>query len=68
MSSRLNSSFNSNTRKDVRYEDVTSEKEHNLAADMSKGLLLQERLEKLRSLKFELLKDDWKYEKNQNHK
>jgi hypothetical protein len=68
MLSRLNSTFSSNSRKDVRYEDVTSEREHNLAAGMSKGLLLEERLEKLKSLKFELLQDDWKYQKNSDRK
>lgn len=62
MSSRMNSSFSSTPRKDVRYEEILDEKDHKRVTDGNKTALLHERLEHLRALKYEILQDDWKYQ------
>lgn len=62
--SRINTSFNSPThsRKDVRWEEILDQKDHKRVSEGNRTALLHERLENLRSLKYELAQDDWKYE------
>ena len=64
MTSRMNPSFCSTPRKDVRHEEILEEKDHKRVTDGNKTALLQERLDYLRSLKYEIQQDDWKYQKN----
>jgi hypothetical protein len=59
----MNSCFSSTSRKDIRYEDVLDEKDHKRVTDGNKTALLQERLASLRALTYEILQDDWKYQK-----
>ena len=63
MSSRMNSCFSITSRKDIRYEDVLDENDHNRVTNGNKAALLQERLASLRALTYEILQDDWKYKK-----
>jgi hypothetical protein len=64
MSGRMNSCFSSSTsRKDVRYEEVLEEKDHQRVTNGNQAALLQERLASLRALTYEILQDDWKYHK-----
>lgn len=64
MSSRGSSSAFSTPRKDLHYEEVLDEKDHTRVSDGNRGALLHERLDSLRSLKYEIMQDDWKYHKN----
>jgi hypothetical protein len=54
----------STPRKDLHYEEVLDEQDHKLVADGNRAALLHERLDSLRSLKYEIMQDDWKYQKN----
>eukprot|EP00545_Synedropsis_sp_CCMP1620_P008767 CAMPEP_0119007962 /NCGR_PEP_ID=MMETSP1176-20130426/3364_1 /TAXON_ID=265551 /ORGANISM="Synedropsis recta cf, Strain CCMP1620" /LENGTH=59 /DNA_ID=CAMNT_0006960201 /DNA_START=102 /DNA_END=278 /DNA_ORIENTATION=- len=59
MSNRGNSSAFSTPRKDLHYEEVLDEKDHKRVSDGNRAALLHERLDSLRSLKYEIMQDDW---------
>jgi hypothetical protein len=49
--------------KDPHFEKVLEDKDHKRVSHGNQASLLHERLENLRALKYEILQDDWKYQK-----